>query len=125
MDSFLEACMSGDMEGLLALLSEDATLWSDGGGKTRAALNPIYGADRVARFFFGILRKAPPGLVVRRASVNGRPGFIGYFEDGRPQSVTTFDVAEGSIRGIRLVVNPEKLGTVPPLEQVERKEGSG
>ena len=125
MDSFLEACMSGDMEGLLALLSEDATLWSDGGGKTRAALNPIYGADRVARFFFGILRKAPPGLVVRRASVNGRPGFIGYFEDGRPQSVTTFDVAEGSIQGIRLVVNPEKLGSVPPLEQVERKEGSG
>jgi len=123
MGSFLEACMSGDMESLLALLSEDATLWSDGGGKTRAALNPIYGADRVARFFSGILRKAPPGFVVRRASINGRPGFIGYFEDGHPQSVTTFDVAEGSIRGIRLVVNPEKLGTVPPLEQVERKEG--
>ena len=115
MNSFLEACMSGDMESLLALLSEDATLWSDGGGKTRAALNPIYGADRVVRFFSGILRKAPPGFVVRRASINGRPGFIGYFEDGRPQSVTTFDVAEGSIRGIRLVVNPEKLGTVPPL----------
>jgi RNA polymerase sigma-70 factor, ECF subfamily len=123
MNSFLEAYMSGDMESLLALLSEDVTLWSDGGGKTRAALNPIYGADRVARFFSGILRKAPPGFVVRRASVNGRPGFIGYFEDGGPQSVTTFDVAEGSIRGIRLVVNPEKLGTVPPLEQVERKEG--
>jgi RNA polymerase sigma-70 factor, ECF subfamily len=123
MGSFLEACMSGDMESLLALLSADATLWSDGGGKTRAALNPIYGADRVARFFSGILRKAPPGFVVRRASINGRPGFIGYFEDGRPQSVTTFDVAEGSIRGIRLVVNPEKLGTVPTLEQVERKEG--
>ena len=122
--SFLEACVSGDMEGLLALLSEDATLWSDGGGKTRAALNPIYGADRIARFFSGILRKAPPGLVVRRASINGRPGFIGYFEDGRPQSVMTFDVAEGSIQGIRLVVNPEKLATVPPLEQVERKEGS-
>jgi RNA polymerase sigma-70 factor (ECF subfamily) len=123
MNSFLEACMSGDMESLLALLSEDVTLWSDGGGKTRAALNPIYGADRVARFFSGILRKAPPGFVVRRASVNGRPGFIGYFEDGGPHSVTTFDVAEGSIWGIRLVVNPEKLGTVSPLEQVEKKEG--
>ena len=113
--SFLEACMSGDMESLLALLSEDATLWSDGGGETRAALNPIYGADRVARFFSGILRKAPPGLVVRRASINGRPGFIGYFEDGRPQSVTTLDVAEGSIRAIRVVVNPEKLRNVPQM----------
>ena len=36
----------------------------------------------------------------------------------------TFDVAEGSIQGIRIVVNPEKPATVPPLEQVERKEGS-
>jgi RNA polymerase sigma-70 factor (ECF subfamily) len=113
MDSFLEACMSGDMDSLLALLAEDATLWSDGGGKTRAALNPIYGADRIARFFSRIFRKAPPGLVVRRASINGRLGFIGYFEDGCPQSVTTFDVAEGSIRAIHVVVNPEKLRNVP------------
>ena len=124
MDGFLEACVSGELEGLIALLSEDATLWSDGGGKTRAALKPIYGADRIARFFSGILRKAPPGLVVRQASVNGRPGFIGYFEDGRTQSVITFDAAEVSIQGIRLVVNLKKLATVPPLEQVERKEGS-
>ncbi len=116
MGSFLAACFGGDMEGLLALLSEDVTLWSDGGGKTRAALNPIHGADKVARFFSGILRKAPPGFVVRRASVNGRPGLIGYFEDGRPHSVTTFDIAKGSIRAIRLVVNPEKLRAVPPLQ---------
>jgi RNA polymerase sigma-70 factor, ECF subfamily len=115
MGGFLEACFGGDMERLLALLSEDVTLWSDGGGKTRAALRPIHGADKVARFFSGILRKAPPGFVVRRASINGRPGLIGYVEDGRPQSVATFDVAEGSIRAIRLAVNPEKLRAVPPL----------
>ena len=115
MGSFLEACMSGDMEGLVSLLSEDVTLWSDGGGKTRAALRPIHGADKVGRFFSGILRKAPPGLVVRRASINGRPGFVGCFEDGHPQSVTTFDVAEGTIRAIRLVVNPEKLQNVPRM----------
>jgi RNA polymerase sigma-70 factor, ECF subfamily len=115
MNSFLEASFGGEMEGLLALLSEDVTLWSDGGGKTRAALNPIHGADKVARFFSGKLLKAPPGFVVRRASINGRPGLIGYFEDGRPQSVATFDVAEVSIWTIRLVDNPEKLRAVPPL----------
>jgi RNA polymerase sigma-70 factor (ECF subfamily) len=96
MGSFLEACFGGDMEGLLALLSEDVTLWSDGGGKTPAALNPIRGADKVVRFLFGIIRKAPPGFVVRRASINGRPGLIGYFEDGRPQSVATFDFPRGA-----------------------------
>jgi RNA polymerase sigma-70 factor, ECF subfamily len=117
MGSFLEACFRGDMVGLL---SEDVTLWSDGGGKTRAALNPIHGADKVARFLFGILRKAPPGFVVRRAQVNGRPGLIGYLEDGSPHSVVTFDVAEGCIRAIRLVVNPEKLRAVPPLRSERR-----
>ena len=117
--SFLEASLDGDMESLVSVLSEDVTLWSDGGGKTRAALNPIHGANRVSRFHFGILRQAPPRLVVRRARVNGRPGIIGYFADGRPQSVTTLEVADGRIRAIRIVVNPEKLRAVPPLPDEE------
>ena len=116
-NGFLQACSAGDMDGLVALLSEGVTLWSDGGGKTRAARNPIHGATNVARFFSGILNKVPPGLSVRRASINGRPGFVGYFGDGSPQSVTTFGFEEGRIAEIRLVVNPDKLGTVPPLER--------
>lgn len=125
MSGFLRASLGGDMDELLALLSEDVTLYSDGGGKTRAALRPIYGADNVARFLSGILRKAPPDLAVRQTRVNGRPGFVGYFGDGSPQSVVTLEVAEGSIRAIRLVVNPEKLRNVPPLEQAGSGESSG
>ncbi len=122
--SFLEACFSGDMEGLLALLSEDVILYSDGGGKIRAALNPIYGADKVARFFFGILRQVPPGFIVRRTQVNGRPGLIGYFGDGHPQNVANLDIVEGKIQAIRLILNPEKLESVPTLGQLEGKEDS-
>lgn len=118
MRRFLEASVEGDMEGLLSLLSEDAILYSDGGGKTRAALNPVLGADKIARYFSGILRKAPPGFVARQASVNGRPGLVGYFGDGNPHSVTTLDVKEGRIQAIRLLVNPEKLGNVPPPERL-------
>jgi RNA polymerase sigma-70 factor (ECF subfamily) len=116
-ESFLEACMDGDMEGLLGLLAEDIILWSDGGGKVRAALNPIRGSDKVARFFMGILGKAPPGLVVRQTKVNGHPGIIGYYADGQPQSVTTFDIADECIRAIHILVNPEKLGNVPDLRE--------
>ena len=113
--SFIEACMEGDMEALLEMLSEDITLYSDGGGKARAALRPIHGADNVARFLFGIIRKAPPGLVVRRTRINGQPGIVGYYADGRPQSVTTLEVAEGRIRAIHIVVNPEKLQNIPRM----------
>jgi RNA polymerase sigma-70 factor (ECF subfamily) len=68
--------------------------------------------DNVARFLFGIVRKAPPGLVVRRTRINGQPGIVGYYADGRPQSVTTLEVAEGRIRAIHIVVNPEKLQNI-------------
>ncbi len=117
---FVEACQSGDMEGLLGLLSEDVTLYSDGGGKARAALNPIRGSERVARFLLGILSKVPSDFSARTAQVNGKPGILGY-EGGRPTSATTLEAAEWRIRAIRIVVNPEKLRTLPPLPQ---KEGS-
>jgi RNA polymerase sigma-70 factor (ECF subfamily) len=121
-EGFLAACAGGDMEGLLSLLSEDVTLYSDGGGRTRAALNPIRGSEKVARFLAGVLRRVPPGFAVRQARVNGRPGLVGYFGDGSPQSVVTFEVADGSIQAIRLVVNPEKLARVPRLWEVEGGE---
>jgi len=124
MEGFLGASVAGDMETLLELLSEDVTLYSDGGGKTRAALRPIYGADKVARFLSGILGNIPPDFAVRQTRVNGRPGLVGYFGDGSPHSVVSIEVAEGSIKAIRLVVNPEKLEKVPPLEQAEVEEGS-
>lgn len=118
---FVEACQSGDMEGLLGLLSEDVTLYSDGGGKVHAALNPIRGSDRVARFLLGILSKVPSDFSARTAQINGEPGILGY-ERGRPTSVTTLEAAEGRIRAIRIVVNPAKLRTLPPQRQ---NEGSG
>jgi RNA polymerase sigma-70 factor, ECF subfamily len=110
---FLEACMSGEMEGLVGLLSEDFTLWSDGGGKVAATPYPIYGPERVARFLLGVLRTVPPDFFARPTRVNGGPGVVGYV-DGRPTSVVALDVADGRLRGVRIVVNPEKLRAIPP-----------
>lgn len=111
---FLQAAGGGDMQGLLDLLAEDATLWSDGGGRVAAALNPIEGADKVARFFVGIVKKAPPTFSVRPAHVNGGPGFLLY-DGAQPYGVITADVADGKVCGIHIVVNPDKLRRVPPL----------
>ena len=110
---FVEACMNGDMEGLISLLSEDVTLWSDGGGKVAAAPYPIHGPERVARFLLGVLRTVPPGFFARPTWVNGGPGVVGYV-DGHPTSVVALDAADGRLRGVRIVVNPEKLQAVPP-----------
>jgi RNA polymerase sigma-70 factor (ECF subfamily) len=113
---FVETCTSGDMEGLLALLSDDITVWSDGGGRVAAARHPIHGPERVARFFMGLVGKAPPSFTVRQTWINGAPGIVGYV-DGRPLNVLTFDVADGRIQAVRIVLNPDKLGAVPPLPE--------
>ena len=121
---FLEACTSGDMEGLVSLLSEDVTLWSDGGGKVAAAPYPIQGPERVARFLLGVLRTVPPGFYARPVRVNGGPGAVGYV-DGRPTGVVALDVADGRLRGVRIVVNPEKLRTIPRPHRIsERSTGA-
>ena len=111
---FLQAATTGDVQSLLELLADDVTVWSDGGGKVAAALNPIEGADKVARFFVGIVKKAPPKFSVRPARVNGGPGFLLY-DGAQPYGVISADVADGKVCGIHIVVNPDKLTQVPGL----------
>jgi len=109
---FIRACVSGDMDGLLSLLTDDVILHSDGGGRVPAALNPIYGPSRVARGILGLLRKVPPGLITRVAMVNGQSGIVNSL-NGVPYAVVALDMVEGRIREIDLIVNPDKLGHVP------------
>ena len=109
--AFLQACANGDLDGLVQMLAADAVLVSDGGGKATAALAPIRGADRVARFFLGVMRKAPPGLELRRVRVNGQPGLMAIL-GGRVVHVLTLDVADGRIAACYVMRNPDKLARV-------------
>ncbi|MER5649017.1 RNA polymerase sigma factor SigJ [Streptosporangium sp. NPDC002524] len=53
-ERFAEAAVGGDLGALTALLAEDASLVSDGGGKAKAPLRVITGARKVARFLTSI-----------------------------------------------------------------------
>jgi RNA polymerase sigma-70 factor (ECF subfamily) len=109
--AFLQACSTGDLGGLVQLLAADAVVYSDGGGKVPAALAPIRGADRVARFFLGLMKKAPAGLEARRVRVNGRPGLL-VVHQGQVFNVLTLDIADGRIAACFVVRNPDKLARV-------------
>jgi len=113
---FLATAATGDVPALVALLAKDATLWSDGGGKVTAARKPIHGADRVARFVTGVLRKgAAKAMDVRLMRVNGADGLVAYV-GGQARFVVSLDVGDGLIRALRIVVNPDKLRAIPPLQ---------
>lgn len=113
-EQFARAAMEGDVDGLVAALAEDITLWADGGGKVRgAALQPIHGVEPVARFLLGIMRRfVPPGTRVRPTSINGQSGFVAYV-GAEPRAALVFDIREGRIRTIYAIGNPDKLGGLP------------
>lgn len=105
---FVNAIEDGDPERLGALLADDATSYSDGGGEVTAALRPIEGRDRITRFLLGIAQKAPDGLTVASATVNGRPGLIARV-DGTVQSVWSVHIHDGHIQDLYAILNPKKL----------------
>ncbi|BET69129.1 RNA polymerase sigma-70 factor [Opitutales bacterium ASA1] len=105
---FVGACRTGDVAELLSVLAEDVTLFSDGGGRVRAALRPIRTADRVSRFFIGIRRKGMQAAEYRTVRVNASPGILVVL-DGRIDCVLSFEYAQSRIRKIFLVRNPDKL----------------
>jgi RNA polymerase sigma-70 factor (ECF subfamily) len=106
--TFLRACIGGDVSELLSLLAPDVNVMTDSGGKVSAIRNEITGADKAATLYLGIFRKWVPLQTLRVATINGQAAWIACV-DGKPVSVTTFDVRDGKIHAIYQVLNPEKL----------------
>jgi len=99
---FAEACVAGDLEGLINLLAEDIEVWSDGGGKVVAARKVVYGREMVARFLLGIMRLAPDNAESQFARIVARV-------NGRPVLVMALEVGNGRVQTIRNILNPDKL----------------
>ncbi len=109
-EHFFDAARSGDVTTLKALLADNATLHTDGGGKRIAARRVITGADKICRFFAGLAGKSTSSRPRWESPVlvNGLPGWLTIEEDGLPQ-ITTLDVVENCIQALYIVRNPDKL----------------
>ena len=113
---FLAAAREGDLAGLEELLAEDVVLHGDGGGKVPALARAIHGRERVARTLVAWVTagRRIGGLSLRPEVVNGQPGAVVVDAEGRPLAVWSLDVADGRIRAVRSVVNPDKLRHLSP-----------
>jgi RNA polymerase sigma-70 factor (ECF subfamily) len=106
---FMHAVSAGELGGLKNALSEDVTMWSDGGGKARgAATQPLYGREAVLRFAQASLRYLPPNVQTEIAEVNGQPAAILHV-DRQAVLVLTIQVDGELVREIRTIGNPDKL----------------
>jgi RNA polymerase sigma-70 factor, ECF subfamily len=119
---FIAAAESGDIDGLIEVLAEDAIVHGDGGGKVPQWYAPIVGADNIARLFSVLGRQLLRlGSTFESHQVNGQPGVIFRGPRGGIMSVMSFEVVDGRVATIRSVVNPDKLahlGRVESLREV-------
>ncbi len=106
--AFQRAVETGDLQGLLDILSPDVVLLGDGGGIKQAVLRPIVGADKVARLVLGGLVKLPVAVTMDAAQVNGHPSLVIRL-DGELDTVVAVRMEAGRITGLYAVRNPEKL----------------
>lgn len=110
--SFKVAWEGQDINALIGLLDPDATAIADGGGLVTAALRPIDGGEKIARYLVDLVSRVPDLTILERA-VNGRPGLVGQ-QGGVTVMVAALDLARGRVRHIWAVRNPEKLHAWTP-----------
>jgi RNA polymerase sigma-70 factor, ECF subfamily len=109
LSAFITASRSGDVATLTRLLASDARLISDSGGKVPAALNVLEGADRVAKFLAGVVRKGlTDEMSVHFDAINGLPGLIVTGPTGLVQT-NAFEIEDGVVKAIYVMRNPDKL----------------
>ena len=108
LNRFMLACQQGDSNDLLAMLSEDAAIYSDGGGKVAAARKPVLGAALVAKFLINIRQRDPADIRIEPATINAEPGFL-VFRNGVLDCSMNFELVNDRIHAVYIVRNPDKL----------------
>jgi RNA polymerase sigma-70 factor, ECF subfamily len=111
--AFMDAARRNDLTALKGLLAEDAVMITDGGGKRKAALRPLVGADDIARLIEGLIWRGAIPLAgqIRFARINGVFGVV--LSAGGEVATIAFEPGEaGKLAAIYMIRNPEKLAHV-------------
>jgi RNA polymerase sigma-70 factor (ECF subfamily) len=109
--AFFKASRNGEMEQLQAMLAQDVSVHSDGGGKRPAGYLPIFGIDNVMKLQRSLARILEKGQseLVSYGFINGLPGFVTREADGILQT-TALLIVDGEVHAIYVMRNPDKLG---------------
>jgi RNA polymerase sigma-70 factor (ECF subfamily) len=107
--AFHGALQTGDVDGIARLLHDDCVFYTDGGGKRLAALNPIYGKDKILRFVGGLASKQRVYVpeMIERVRINNLPGFVVHGPEGI--ETMSLEIDGDKIVAIYGIRNPDKL----------------
>lgn len=109
-DAFFQAVQAGDLAALRHMLTEDVTLYTDGGGKVSAAKELVLGFDSVTTFLIRVFQNAQREYPFEMRTVwfNGSPGVVCYLKE-EMISAFQFELVDGRIASVFVHRNPEKL----------------
>jgi RNA polymerase sigma-70 factor (ECF subfamily) len=116
---FFAAASTGDLDGLLEMLTDDVQWTADSDGKVSAARRPVVGADRVGRVLVGLVRQAGEAGRVEPAWYNNAPALKLYLGDSF-EGVITLEITDGRISHFYAMRNPDKLAGVDIPREISR-----
>ncbi|MEU8900779.1 sigma factor [Nocardia sp. NPDC048505] len=108
LESLLKAARAGADEELERLLAAEVVLTVDSGGRDRAALRPLVGAELVARYLAGLFPAERPELEIALEEVNGGPAAVARLA-GNPMLIIDVAVREALVTSVRVVSDAGKL----------------
>src|SRR5215831_3991881 len=113
--SFANAARGGDKARLVSILSGDAVLRGDGGGKALATKKPVVGAGAVAQFVVAVTHTVPPEVTFDEIDLNGTPGLV-LRSAGRPLVAIRIGTDGERIRAVVGVARVDELAALarPP-----------
>lgn len=115
-NAFFTALATGDLNGLVQVLADEAVMHTDHGGKAQAARRVLVGANHVARFLHGLVvkgQRTPGSHYTDVCVLNGAPALVLTETGGPVVAAFTLQIArcaEGPrVEAVRAMRNPDKL----------------
>ena len=110
LQALAQCITTGDVAGLVALMSEEVVALTDGGGYVNAAIAPIYGPQRIAQVAVFLAKKSATegALEFKFARVNGSWALIIYQQD-KIHSCFSVGLKNGKVMSLYVMRNPYKL----------------
>ena len=117
-EAFLDAALSGDLHGLIAVLAPNAILRADASTQQLGSQPELVGAAEVAGQFAGRSQAA------RAVWIDGQPG-AAWVHRGGVKVAFLFEIDKGQIQGIWLRSDPDYLkATDFEIEPPQKRRGA-
>ena len=118
--AFSEALRNLDVDALAKVLTEDAVMMADGGGKAAAVPRPLQGGALIAKTLIHFASLPTSRWRLEPARINGLPGCL-FFDEATGEVIQTVALAPsptepGRIGALYIQRNPDKLRNVTKRE---------